>query len=170
MQVGTVLIVEDDPDIRESIRIFLEYEGYAVVEAADGLAGLMALRQSRQGLVVLVDYRMPRMDGIQMLTEVAKHARLAHSNAYLLVTANYDQLPPSCEQLLAALRIQSVRKPFDLDVLLEAVVHARDALSQPSPPMVDSGEAPGGAGGRSSLRDTWRVLDSPPHQHGQSRG
>lgn len=165
MQAGTVLIVEDDPDIRESMRIFLEDEGYAVVEAADGRAGLMVLRQSRQGLVVLVDYRMPRMDGIEMLTEVAKHARLAQSNVYVLVTANYDQLPSSCAPLLAVLRIESVRKPFDLEVLLEAVVRANDALSQANMAMAESGEMPGDAGGRSSMQDVWQALD-PPRQHG----
>lgn len=141
MHIGTVLIVEDDEDIRESVRILLEDEGYHVVEARDGLAGLAELQQSQQALVVLVDYRMPRMDGIEMLAEVAKHERLASYHAYLLVTANYDQLPPTGEELLAALGIRSVRKPFDLDVLLAAVERARRSL-------VNGGGPSGGGGGR----------------------
>lgn len=141
MHIGSVLIVEDDPDIRESIRVFLEDEGYMVSEAPDGVAGLAALRTSRQGLIVLVDYRMPRMDGIQMLSEVAKHAQLARTHVYLLVTANYDQLPPSSAEVLAALGTQSVRKPFDLDVLLAAVEQARESLAR-----APSGGGPAGGG------------------------
>jgi CheY-like chemotaxis protein len=126
---GTVLIIEDDDDIRDSLRLILEDEGYRVLDAPDGVVGLVALEQSAQALVALVDYRMPRMDGIMMLTEVARQPNLAQ-HAYLLVTANYDQLPPGSGELLRALAVGMVRKPFDLDLLLLAVAQAHNALSR----------------------------------------
>jgi CheY-like chemotaxis protein len=125
---GAVLVVEDDEDIRESIRLILEEEGYRVLDAPDGVAGLAILQQSLSALVVLVDFRMPRMDGIAMLREVAKHQPLARQHVYVLVTANYDQLPPGCADLIASLAVRTVKKPFDVDVLLSAVAKACDAL------------------------------------------
>lgn len=157
MHIGSVLIVEDDPDIRESMRVFLEDEGYAVFEAPDGVAGLAVLRASQQGLIVLVDYRMPRMDGIQMLREVVKHAQLAHTHVYLLVTANYDQLPAAGGEVLSALAIQSVRKPFDLDDLLAAVEQARQSLAG----LPGGGAAPGSAPGRRWAHGIGRSCDAP---------
>jgi len=125
---GAVLVVEDDKDIRESMRLILEGEGYRVLEAPDGAAGLAFLQQSLFALVVLVDFRMPRMDGIAKLHEVAKHDSLARRHVYVLVTANYDQLPPGDAALIASLAICTVKKPFDVDVLLSAVARACDAL------------------------------------------
>lgn len=153
MQNGTVLIVEDDEDIRESVRILLEDEGYLVVEAQDGVVGLATLRQSKQALIVLVDYRMPRMDGIAMLAEIAKHEGLARNHAYVLVTANYDQLPPNGAALLTALGIRSVRKPFDLDALLSAVEVARASL--------DGDEARPGGTGRGAAHGFMGSFDLP---------
>jgi CheY-like chemotaxis protein len=86
------------------------------------------LQHCSDTLVVLVDYMMPRMNGIQMLGEIAKHERLARQHVYVLVTANYDRLPPGGPDLIAALAVRSVKKPFDLDVLLGAVAHAHAAL------------------------------------------
>jgi CheY-like chemotaxis protein len=122
-----VLVIEDDPDIRESLRLLLEDEGYQVLEAPDGVAGLAILQQSAQALVALVDCMMPRMNGVQMLGEVAKRERLARRHVYVLVTANYDRLPPGGAELVASLGARSVKKPFDLDVLLHAVAQACQA-------------------------------------------
>lgn len=129
MASGTVLVIEDDDDIRESLRLILEDEGYRVLDAADGAIGLTALETCPHALVVLVDYRMPRMDGITMLGEVSRQGHLAQ-HVYLLVTANYDQLPPGSADLLRSLAVGMVRKPFDLDVLLHAVAQAHDSLSR----------------------------------------
>ena len=63
MERGTILIIEDNPDIREGIRILLQSEGYVVVEAADGAAGLRLL-DGRIALVIL-DIMMPGLSGIE---------------------------------------------------------------------------------------------------------
>ena len=65
----TVLIVDDEEDIRDVIGIILKDAGYNVLTAADGEAGL-ALCQEAEPQIVLTDIRMPKMDGLRLLTEI----------------------------------------------------------------------------------------------------
>ncbi len=58
-----ILIVEDDPDIREGLAQVLEGAGYPVLEAADGAEGLALLRSGAQPALILLDLMMPVMDG-----------------------------------------------------------------------------------------------------------
>jgi two-component system response regulator ResD len=58
----TIFIIDDEATIREVVRRYLELEGYAVVEAADGDAALNALRQTRADLILL-DLMLPGVDG-----------------------------------------------------------------------------------------------------------
>lgn len=60
-----ILIVEDDPEIRDGIEIFLRSQGYQVHKAADGVEGLQVLEREKIDLAI-VDIMMPRMDGIKM--------------------------------------------------------------------------------------------------------
>src|SRR4051794_29406785 len=69
---ATVLVVDDEPAIRETIALFLEAEGYAVRTAPDGLAALAALEQDGIDLV-LSDVRMPRLDGIALTHRLYQH-------------------------------------------------------------------------------------------------
>jgi CheY-like chemotaxis protein len=124
-----VLVIEDDTDIRESVRLLLDMEEFPVLEATDGAAGLDVLLRSATPLIVLVDYMMPGMNGLQMLREVAKSQSLAQRNIYVLVTANYDRLPPGDADMLAALRVGKVNKPFNIDALLAVVERACRSLT-----------------------------------------
>jgi CheY-like chemotaxis protein len=63
MQRKTVLVVEDDRDIRSSMELFLEEEGYAVVTADNGQAALERIPHLPQPSVVLLDLMMPKLDG-----------------------------------------------------------------------------------------------------------
>ncbi|MFN0208010.1 MAG: sigma-54-dependent transcriptional regulator [Planctomycetota bacterium] len=62
----TILIVDDDPDIRESLELCLQYHGFSVAQAASGSAALDALDRQPVDLVLL-DVKMPGMDGIEVL-------------------------------------------------------------------------------------------------------
>lgn len=130
MRSATVLIVEDNEDIRDAIRELLQEEAYTVLEAGDGLAGLALLHLSQVALVVLLDYTMPRMDGFAMLREVAKDAQLLARNNFIVLTANDDRLPNEFEQLLALLQVPIVGKPFELQELVDAVAVAYRALPE----------------------------------------
>jgi CheY-like chemotaxis protein len=72
----TVLVVEDDPDIRELLKITLEVAGYRVIEAENGFDGIEAARQHEPD-AILMDMSMPLMDGCQCTRRIRQNSRLA---------------------------------------------------------------------------------------------
>ena len=112
----TVLVVEDDAHLRRVFRTLLENEGFAVVEAGDGLEGLAAVEASPPDCIV-ADTMMPRMDGLTMLARLKEQGR---TRPTIIVSAVHE-LPP-----MDALRELGVRqvfgKPFPFDMLVAAVV------------------------------------------------
>lgn len=70
MSVTNILIVEDDSDIREGVRILLESEGYNVEEAEDGFAALELLSEKTD--LVILDVMMPGISGIKTCEEIRK--------------------------------------------------------------------------------------------------
>jgi len=112
--IPTVLVVEDEPVIRELMSILLEDEGYAVHQAVDGLQALEMLEQHGVDLV-LSDVKMPRLDGASLV-----HRLRSRGDAIpvVLMSAVYAEVdlpgvrflrrPVNCEHLLtiiaAALR------------------------------------------------------------------
>ena len=65
----TILIIEDDSNIRELLRLYLTQEGYKIETAQDGLEGLRAFK-AREPDLILLDLMMPVMDGTQVIKEV----------------------------------------------------------------------------------------------------
>lgn len=108
-----VLVVDDDPGIREFIRVALQGEGYRVVTAPNGLRALEAMAE-RPPAVVLVDLMMPVMDGWQF------HARVRETNPevpVVFMTAG-ARARAEAEAHRAAGHLS---KPFDLDDLIDTV-------------------------------------------------
>ena len=68
---ATILIVEDEQDIRELLAYNLEKEGYATVQAADGKEGL-ELARSRKPDLILLDLMLPKMDGLAVCRELER--------------------------------------------------------------------------------------------------
>jgi excisionase family DNA binding protein len=66
----TVLLVDDDPRLREYMRINLEVEGYSVVEAGSAEEGMAALEGERTPELILLDVMMPGTDGWEMLQRI----------------------------------------------------------------------------------------------------
>ena len=124
-----VLVVDDDRAIRETLRFMLEDADYAVSDAPDGMAALDILRASRRPLVVLLDLMMPRLDGAGVLRAVGADKRLATAHAYIVVTANLQAFTPALTSLLSCVDAEILRKPFDIDVLLDQVDRAARRLS-----------------------------------------
>lgn len=71
----TILVVDDDSDIRDVIHIYLRNEGYTVVEAEDGIDALEAMNHHSFDLIIL-DIMMPRMDGIKACMEIRKQSHV----------------------------------------------------------------------------------------------
>ena len=122
-----VLIVDDEHDIRMLLGALLEEEGYAVYQAADGIAALEQLHAHPEGLVVLLDVLLP-MDGIATLKVVETEASLATQHAYILMTALDPPLPEQIRPLLQRLDVQAVAKPIDVRKLIEAIQTAARRL------------------------------------------
>lgn len=71
MKQRTIVVIEDEPAIRRGVCDMLKVGGFAVVEAADGQEGLIAARQPGVRLVLL-DLMLPKMDGMDVLSEIRK--------------------------------------------------------------------------------------------------
>jgi two-component system alkaline phosphatase synthesis response regulator PhoP len=65
----TLLVVDDDPAIRECLEELFRYQGYHVLTAVNGEAGLQAVRKERPDLLVL-DVAMPDLDGFRVATQI----------------------------------------------------------------------------------------------------
>lgn len=124
-----VLVVEDDNINRAMLRLMLDQAGYAVEEATNGKSALARLRTSQERLVALVDLRMPIMDGVQLLEEVASDAELARQHAYMLVSASLDMSLPLVEGLCERLQAPQLIQPYKLDTLLDLVREAAARLA-----------------------------------------
>ena len=114
--IRTVLVVDDDPGIRESVTEVLSSEGYRVLEAADGVEALQRLDQLGEPCVVLLDLAMPRMNGLELLTELSRRGEAAARVPVLVMSANAHPRELEFPQVVALLR-----KPFELDELLRWV-------------------------------------------------
>src|SRR5207245_487169 len=71
----TILLVDDDPNLREVARYALSQAGFRVEEAANGRDALAAARARPPDLIVL-DVRMPEMDGLEVCRELRKTSRV----------------------------------------------------------------------------------------------
>ena len=112
---GRVLVVDDDPDVREAVETALELEGHRVTTAADGLVALKLLRQAEYDAVVL-DVLMPNLDGF----EVCRRLRAAGNRTPVLILTARD----SEEDTIRGLDLGAddyLLKPFALGELLARV-------------------------------------------------
>jgi CheY-like chemotaxis protein len=125
----TVCVIEDDEAIRETMRDLLEDEGYQVVEAADGLTGYRLLRTASAPLIAVVDHKLPKMDGCNLLELAAQDEVLRTRHAFIFVTASPLRAEEDCGESLDELGAPLVAKPFDIDQLLEPVAQAAMRLS-----------------------------------------
>jgi len=104
-----VLVVDDEPNIRETVGFILEMEGFRVETAADGEEGLEAIRRLRPP-VVLLDAMMPRRDGYDVCRTVKDDPALAGVHIVMLTAMGQKR---DRERALAAGADHFVTKPFD---------------------------------------------------------
>src|SRR5262249_4500096 len=110
-----VLVVDDDPQVREVVRVNLEMEGYAVAEAGDAEEGLKAVDADAPDLILL-DVMMPQVDGWEMLRRVQER----HGIGSIPVVMFSGQLEGTAQHEAAERGAQGfVGKPFDLRALIE---------------------------------------------------
>ena len=117
-----VLVVDDDPGVRYTLREILEAEGLAVAEAEDGLAALAEADAFRPELV-LADLRMPRLDGMELLRRLASRMPAPR---VVLITAHGSER--QAVEAMKAGAYDYFRKPFETEELLAVVRRALEAL------------------------------------------
>ncbi|HEY3352798.1 MAG TPA: response regulator [Polyangia bacterium] len=118
-----VLVVDDEDDIREVLRLALEAEGYRVETAAHGREALARLAAGARPCLILLDLMMPVMDGFEFLAARARDP-VAAAIPVLVVSAFADRAA-------AVTGVAGIlKKPVDLDVLLAQVArHCRASAS-----------------------------------------
>ena len=121
LALPTVLLVEDDRDIRDMISTLLDMSGFAVVACDTAECGLNALREQEFDLI-LTDYALPRQSGLWLLQE-AEAEGLIQGTPVLIVTAH-----PHVETEAG---YEVIYKPFDLDELIERVRQRMEGGNSP---------------------------------------
>lgn len=112
----TLLVVEDDENLRRLYLILLKAQGYNVLEAPDGERGLeLALAHAPH--LILTDGMMPRLDGLQMLRQLRQRA--PQSAPALFISALAEM--PAPEAQMAVGIVQAIPKPFAFETVLAAV-------------------------------------------------
>ena len=111
-----VLVVEDDPSVRGLLQTLLSAEGYEVVTASDGLAGLVKA-SSQPPALVLLDLMMPDLGGVRVLEEMRDDPELAKVPV-IVVTGKVDAIA-SMRELLGEDNV--FLKPFAVGELLARV-------------------------------------------------
>jgi CheY-like chemotaxis protein len=107
-----ILVIEDNPSVRDALAAVLTVEGYAVSTAGDGLEGLALLPGNPPFALILLDLMMPVMDGFAFLAERARRPALAA--VPVIITSAFEARPPGGRPL----DLPYLRKPVDVEQLL----------------------------------------------------
>ena len=127
----TVLVVDDDPNVVELARLYLERDGYRVLTALDGIVGLGTAREERPDLVVL-DVMLPRLNGLDICRALREESQVP----IIMLTARVEE-----DDRLSGLELGAddyVTKPFsprELAARVRAVLRrsAREGADNDSP-------------------------------------
>ena len=111
-----VLVIDDDPDVLEALKLLLSLEGFDVVEAVGGAVGVAAARTDAFD-VAITDLKMPGMSGVETLVAL----RQIDPSLPVVIASGFlaEEVVAECLSLGA---LACIRKPFDLDDLI-ALVH-----------------------------------------------
>ncbi|MDD5643659.1 MAG: response regulator [Syntrophales bacterium] len=122
MSAKYVLIVDDDPDLVETVSMILESKGYEVGKAYDGIEGGEAIKKRRPDALVL-DVMMPRKNGYQLCKEL-KADQATRGIPVVLLTAVGEAVPTTTYSHAEGMAVEAedfIPKPVDAATLVEAV-------------------------------------------------
>ena len=108
-----VLVVDDDPDIREALSDVLTEEGYRVHDAVDGVHALEQIARLPRPCAVLLDWRMPRLDGKGLLDALETRGTLSGLTVLVQTAVPHEVRDTRVTQVLP--------KPLDMGDVLEAL-------------------------------------------------
>ncbi len=113
MACNSILIVEDEKDIRDSLKMLLELEGYSVFTAENGKEGLKILKNLESPCLILLDLLMPVMNGMEFL-EAKKHEDAIAQIPVCVVSGVASD--PHLKNTAGF-----IKKPIDLEILLKFI-------------------------------------------------
>src|SRR5881396_2499127 len=126
----TILIVDDDYELSDGLRMVLEKLGYRVFQARDGQQGKQLVYQHHPNLVIL-DMMMPRMGGYPVLEHFKGKT---DAPPIIMITANEGSRHKAYAEYLGV--VDYIRKPFAMERLLEAVDRGlKGGMQKPEPEM-----------------------------------
>lgn len=119
MSDRTLLLVDDEENIASALTRLLRRDGYKILRANGGEAGMELLRQNEVG-VIISDQRMPGMTGVEFLSEVKKH----HPDTARIVLSGYTDLNSVTDAINRGAVYKFLTKPWDDDLLRKNVTEA----------------------------------------------
>jgi CheY-like chemotaxis protein len=126
---GTVLVVDDDADLRDSIEAALASHGHPVVQAADGAEALAWLKSGvKDPCLVLLDLMMPGMNGFELRSRMTADPALATIPVVVITGAGL-----LADRRAGELSAEVLRKPIELPTLLRTVRRFCSWLAAPRP-------------------------------------
>jgi len=120
-----ILVIEDNPLLRDSIAVWLELAGYSVVAAGDGCEGLAVLSTEMPDLII-TDVGMPRLDGIEVIKSVRRFPSSLSSVPIVVLTGCFTEL---ASQAISAGADRALAKPVDPNIMLEHLTYLLEPSS-----------------------------------------
>jgi CheY-like chemotaxis protein len=123
--VSTILVIDDCSDTRELLSVLLRRKGYIVIEAEDGVEGLLKAGWVYPDLI-LMDLSLPEMDGVEVARRIHAQSKLTQIpifvvSAYLTEAVKADVRAAGCVEMFS--------KPFDVEALMERIAATLNAES-----------------------------------------
>ncbi|MBN2506008.1 MAG: response regulator, partial [Verrucomicrobia bacterium] len=134
-----VLVVEDDPHMRDMLRRMLERDDWRVAEAENGLVALEQISRSLPSLIVL-DLMMPVMDGFQMVAELQKHE--TWRRIPIVIVSAKELTPDDRRRLQGHVRAILQKGSFRRSDLMREIQHTVRVFLASPPPSTEGGPPP----------------------------
>lgn len=123
----TVLVVDDDDDLRETIADALSLAGYTTASVRDGAEALATLRAGQRPDLMLLDLMMPGMTGWEVYETVRATPSLRELPVLIMTAMRGSDQPPGMRE------VDTIRKPFALDSLLARIAAKIDGAAARPP-------------------------------------
>lgn len=121
----TILVVDDNPDTLVCYEEILNLSGYKVITCRDGQSALSAVREGINADLIITDYRMPGMDGLELITQLKKHVP-----SIPVIMSSVNMRSDIYEKALSLGIVEYMVKPVGLNELTRAVAVALDGTAK----------------------------------------
>lgn len=118
-----IMIVDDEPSLRKSVRFLLEGKGFKVLEASTGSQAMELLKKEKVDLV-LIDFLMPGMSGRELAEKIRKDSKLKDLKLVFLTVATLGEIGK--EQLKKLGILDYISKPYDNEDFVNRIAKILD--------------------------------------------